>query len=84
MKSFLKYCQAHADAADRELAKGSTVTALTPVQAHDAPTAFERLQSLYPLGLFSYDTVGKSQKTVRKFSCNLDAAIRKLALQEQK
>jgi len=38
----------------------------------------------YPLGLFSYDTVGKSQKTVRKFSCNLDTAIRKLALQEQR
>jgi hypothetical protein len=38
----------------------------------------------YPLGLFSYETVGKSEKTVRKFSCNLDTAIRKLALQEQK
>jgi hypothetical protein len=38
----------------------------------------------YPLGLFSYDTIGKSQKTVRKFSGNLDTAIRKLDLQEQK
>lgn len=37
----------------------------------------------YPVGLYSYETVGKSQKTVRKFSCNLDAAIRTLALQEQ-
>ncbi len=33
----------------------------------------------YPVGLFSYDSVGKSQKTVRKFSCDIDAAIRKLA-----
>ena len=49
MKSFLKYgeAKAHADATVRELAKGSTVTALTPGQARDALTAFERLQSLY-------------------------------------
>ena len=36
----------------------------------------------YPIGLYSYDSVGKSQKTVRKFSCNLDTAIRTLALEE--
>ena len=49
MKSFPKYGEAktHADATVRELAKGSTVTALTPGQARDALTAFERLQSLY-------------------------------------
>ena len=34
----------------------------------------------YPVGLYTYESVGKSQKTVRKFSCNLDTAIRTLAL----
>jgi hypothetical protein len=37
----------------------------------------------YPLGLFSYDTLNKSSKTVRKFSADLETAIRTLALEEQ-
>jgi integrase len=49
MKSFPKYgeAKAHAEAMVRELAKGLTVTALTPGQARDALAAFERLQSHY-------------------------------------
>jgi hypothetical protein len=36
----------------------------------------------YPVGLFTYDSVNKSSKTVRKFSCDLDKAIRTMALEE--
>ena len=49
MQSFKRYGEAkkHADDLVKELAKGSQVTALTPAQARDALTSFERLQSFF-------------------------------------
>jgi hypothetical protein len=37
----------------------------------------------YPVGLYTYETVNQSSKTVRIFSANLDTAIKTLALKEQ-
>ena len=52
MKSFPTYggkegAKQYADGLVKDLAKGSTVTALTPGQARDALAAFERLQGFY-------------------------------------
>jgi len=49
MKSFPRYGDArkHADELVKELATGSQVTALTPVQASDALAAIDRLQSFH-------------------------------------